>query len=486
MALSELYINDFIESKDDCYPVTLDYHLRSQLRLLHGLEFDNLPYVRLMDIYSAVSNMYTAIVYVEILSGQMHGGVGWAKMEKRVVSRPLPRNEVADAVWKVVRRQNYLVRKQCMSDINPMLETLFNFSDDFAGLGDFGGSVGSQRLQDKIITLIGDEPENILDAIYPLETGGNVEAGGNDISTTWRGRTSHARCSGIHARWPERISQTNVGGFGGGGMKRPDRSDPFTSAILRKRIRFHPPIGLVAAATRAKQPLHQTPENLDLVWSVESLEWDTTSGSNLTSDDESEWRTSEDEVRIGDDVREANPNEGEGELQIASWEEEGDAESDPWPEPDHRYTHLGPGRGKATRHLSAVNQLGFAGGGVSRPFASAILPELTAAGGGTMGRVKAVPEGLVAAAGASLNIKPGKNVSIANVEKSLETTEHMEEAAGRAGWKPLEAAVFSSTSLSSVKRSKLARISRSEFIMSVAVIVFAALYLWEVRGRLSA
>lgn len=485
MALSELYINDFIESKDDCYPVALDYHLRSQLRLLHGLELDNLPYVRLMDIYSAVSKLYTTIVYVEILSGPVHGGVGWAKMEERVVSRPLSRDKVVDAVWKVVRRQNYLVRKQCAPGINPRLEALFNSSVDFGGLGDFVRSVGSQGLQDKITTLISDEPEKILGAIYPLETSGNVEAGGNDTSTAWRGRTSHARCSGIHARWSGRISQTSVGGFGGGGIKRPDRSDPFTSAILKKQVRFHPPTGLVAAATRAKQLPHQTPENLDLVWSVESSEWDTTSGSNLTPDDESEWRTSEDEVEIGDGGGEANPDEGEGELQIASGEEEGDAESDPWPEPDHRYTHLGPGRGKATRHLGAVNQLGFAGGGVSRPFASAVLPEVTAAGGGTMGRVKAVPEGLMAAAGASLNIKAGKNVSMANVEKSSETTEHMEEAVGRAGWKTLKAAVFASTSPSSVKRSKMARISRSEFIMSVALIVLAALYLWEVRGRLS-
>lgn len=80
-----------------------------------------------------------------------------------------------------------------------------------------------------------------------------------------------------------------------------------------------------------------------------------------------------------------------------------ETESDNWPEPDHRYTHLGPGRGKASRQLSAVNQLGFAGGGLSRPFGSAVLPAVKAAGGGTIGRVMPVPEGLAAAAAASVN-----------------------------------------------------------------------------------
>lgn len=145
-------------------------------------------------------------------------------------------------------------------------------------------------------------------------------------------------------------------------------------------------------------------------------------------------------------------------------------EIDTWSGPDHRYTHLGPGRGKATRHLEAVNQLGFAGGGVWRTRASDALPPLTAAGGGTIGRVMAVPDGLKATADEEARrMKLRKRMEPGVIK---ETSEDMSKPRG--------------TEVEMKLTKGLVVMSRYEAMLSVALFILAILYLWEVRGRYTA
>lgn len=170
---------------------------------------------------------------------------------------------------------------------------------------------------------------------------------------------------------------------------------------------------------------HQALQRSELVCSAESSEWYTSSSRSSSSDDEAEWSTSDDEVEATVDIEDLDldhskgTNRGKREEILRTADETEDEQSDSWPQPDHRYTHLGPGRGKATRHLAAVNRLGFAGGGLLRERSSNVLPSIDAAGAGTVGRVIPVPDGLAAAAAATWTRAEAKQ-STASVFKAEE------------------------------------------------------------------
>ena len=570
MASLDIYIRDLLESKDDTYSVTYDCRLRSHIQLAHGFEFANLPYVRRKNIYAAASATHSTFEY---LRAQI-GGPQYTAVDKQFLLkihdlvRSISDLKARNVVWNVVREQNLAARMAASPGLNQENKKLID---------------GSIKWQDsETCVRMFSSPLH-----RPLQRDNTGENGVLRLSQ-WMGRTSRTRCCGINARWGGRISQTTVGGFGGGGLPRSHRSDALTDAVVKKRIRFNAPAGLAAAAavvaakkpeetpavakkdestpwavtvpeqppdekrwleeqwekmgirapwdtisddekltsvqrytfsttrrkrkgnvTTPRQPprhrhaaaktsrsgvdarrtSHQTPENLDLVWSVETAEWHTTSSSSISSDKDSVWSTSEDEVQRTEDHKARNANKAENDIkeeELSKMGDERDAQPDDWPLPDHRYTHLGPGRGRATRHLAAVSQLGFAGGGLLRERSSNVLPSMNAAGAGSVGRVIPVPGSLAAAAAASAKGDAAKEETKEEVEKGIEKAEKTPKANSGNAWLELQVKGLPAASESNGTRSRRSTMKRSELILSVALIVLAILYIRELQSKQTA
>ena len=366
MSSSSIHIKEFLESKDDSYSVTYDYHLRSQFLGGQPLEFAYLPYVRRLSIYSDISGKYSS--YNWVFKAKESSPSGWSgrgldirdQMEGTLmlIGHPHPwffLSDVRDVVWNDMRLQNRESRKRALVGVN---------------------RAKSHTLEH------GPRLDNYAECM-------KVWRPATGEGTLWTGIPSRARCSGVNARWNGRISQTNVGGFGGGGVQWPRRSDAFAEAVVNKAIRFVAPAGLIAAAKSVEQKVvqvegeksrernvvavvgigeelhvdhghepsdkrryvilkhsqrkratknsgkrrrleekrkkrrpqhavvtaaaargdaelstmqHQTRQTLDLIWCPESSEWCTSSRSSSSSDDESEWATSEDEVDAAVDI----------------------------------------------------------------------------------------------------------------------------------------------------------------------------------------